>query len=97
MPVSLAASVGSERRLSCTSRFSRDSRRSTPAKEVRRLERSLIVVMAGRGLLVRECSESIMQFDRSSEFSLVKEARLSGISVKRLDDKLIERRLFANG
>ena len=53
--------------------------------------------MAGKGDLNKDCSDPIMQFDRSSEVSLVREARLSGISVKRLEDRLNDLRLVANG
>jgi hypothetical protein len=38
-----------------------------------------------------------MQFDRSRETSLVNEARASGISVKRLDERFRERSVVATG
>jgi hypothetical protein len=38
-----------------------------------------------------------MQFDKSRETSLVSEARLSGISLKRFEDRFRERRVPATG
>lgn len=96
-PVSLAASIGSEIRFSWTLRFSKDSNRSMPAKDVRRLYLSLNVVMAGSGLPLKDCSDSIMQFDRSNDVSLVRLDRLSGISEKRFDERLRERSVLAKG
>jgi hypothetical protein len=56
-----------------------------------------MVVIAGKGLLDRDLNDSIMQFERSRELSRVRVAKLSGISVKRLDDRLSDRRVLANG
>ena len=53
--------------------------------------------MAGRGLRVSECSESIMQCERLSARRAVRVATLSGICVKRLVDKSSEFRVFARG
>lgn len=89
--------MGSLNLLSCTFRFSNERSLSTPAKVLSLFDFSLSVVMAGKGDLDKDCSDPIMQFDRSSEVSLVREARLSGISVKRLEDRLNDLRLVATG
>jgi hypothetical protein len=78
-------------------RFSRDNNLSTPANDCSLFDRSLIVVIAGRGDLDRDCSDSIIQFDKSSEVNRVSDARLSGISANRLDDRFNDLRLFATG
>lgn len=43
--------------------------------------------MAGSGFLVNECNDSIMQLDKFKARKAVNEARLSGISVNRLEDR----------
>jgi hypothetical protein len=53
--------------------------------------------MAGSGLRVRECSESIMQCDRLSARKAVKVARLSGTWLKRFEDKSREKRVLDRG
>ena len=58
---------------------------------------SFSVVIAGSGLVPSECSDSIMQFERSREVSLVKIDKLSGISVKRFEERLRDRSVLANG
>jgi hypothetical protein len=55
------------------------------------------VVMAGKGLRVKECKLSIMQLDRFRARKQDNVDRLSGISVKRLADKSSDCRVFANG
>ena len=42
--------------------------------------------------MVKVCRDSIIQFERSSDTSRVRDARLSGISAKRFEDKLKERK-----
>lgn len=54
MPVNLASSVGSLILLSRMSSLSRGYNRSTPAIDMRRLERRLRAVIAGNGLRVKE-------------------------------------------
>lgn len=54
-------------------------------------------MIAGRGLRVRECNESIIQYERLRARSAVKVARLSGICVKRLDEISREYSVFDNG
>ena len=61
------------------------------------MARRLSAVMAGRGLRVSECSESIMQCDRLSARRAVRVDTLSGICVKRLVDKSRELRVLARG
>jgi hypothetical protein len=56
-----------------------------------------MVVTAGRGDLDSDCRDSIMQLDKSSDASRVSEARLSGISVNKFEDRLSDRRLLATG
>ena len=80
-----------ERLLSLMFRFSSDSKYSIPASECSRFDLSFSVLMAGNGLRESECKEAIMQFDRSRELSLVRDVRLSGTSVKRLNERLSER------
>ena len=96
-PVSLATSVGSVNLLSLTSTRSRDSSLSMPARDDRRLERRLSVVMAGRGFRPRECRLSIIQLDRFRARRQDSVAKLSGISVNRLADKSSDCRVFARG
>ena len=55
------------------------------------------VVIAGKGLRARECSDSIMQQERFRARRATRLARLSGISVKRLDDKSRDWRVFVRG
>jgi hypothetical protein len=43
-------------------------------------------VIAGSGFLASEWRDSIMQFDRFSALKAVNDARLSGTSVKRLEE-----------
>lgn len=54
-------------------------------------------MIAGRGFRDRLCRESIIQFERLRALSEVKEARLSGTSVNRFDDKSREWRVLAKG
>jgi hypothetical protein len=54
-------------------------------------------VIAGRGFLVRECNELIIQLERFRALSAVKEARQSGICWKRFEDRSREWRVLANG
>ena len=68
-----------------------------PAREMRRLERRLRAVIAGRGLRVRECKESIMQLERLSARSAVSDAKESGICENKLADKSSELSVLANG
>jgi hypothetical protein len=68
-----------------------------PAREINRLERRLRVVMAGKGLRVKECKLSIMQLDRFNARKQDSVDRLSGISVNRLADKSSDCSVFANG
>jgi hypothetical protein len=79
IPVSLASSVGSLILLSLKSNLSNGYNLSTPAIDIRRLERRFRAVMAGRGFRVNEWSESIMQFDRFSARKAVSDAKQSGI------------------
>lgn len=97
MPVRRASSVGSVSLLSRKSTRSIDSKRSTPARETKRLERRFSVVIAGSGFLPKECSDSIMQCERFSARRDVNEAKLSGISVKRFADRSNDCRVLANG
>ena len=53
--------------------------------------------MAGSGLRDKDCNDSIMQFERSNELSLVNEAKLSGISTKRFEARLRDRNEVARG
>jgi len=53
--------------------------------------------MAGSGFRVRELRESIMQWERFRARRAVKVARLSGIWVKRLEDKSREYRVLERG
>jgi hypothetical protein len=53
--------------------------------------------MAGSGFRVRECRESIMQWDRFRARKAVRVARLSGICVNRLEDRSIEWSVLASG
>lgn len=68
-----------------------------PAMETSRLARRFSAVIAGRGLLVRECRDSTIQLERFKARKAVSVARQSGISVKRLEDKSSECRLFDSG
>jgi hypothetical protein len=68
-----------------------------PANEAKRLERRLSVVIAGSGFRPSECSPSIIQLERFSARKHVKVARLSGISVKRFDERSSDCRVFARG
>ena len=47
--------------------------------------------------MVRPCRDSIMQLDKSSDLSAVRQARLSGTSVKRLEDKSKDRNVAVTG
>src|SRR3569833_1325732 len=87
MPVSRASSMGSVRRLSLRPSLSSGYSFSIPAMDWSRLARRFRAVMAGSGFRVRECRESIMQWDRFRARRAVRLARLSGICVKRLDDR----------
>lgn len=53
--------------------------------------------MAGKGLRESECSESIMQWDRFRDLRATSEARLSGTSVKRFQERSRECKVFATG
>lgn len=53
--------------------------------------------MAGKGHLVSECNDSIMQLERLRALKAVKEAKQSGIWTNRLEDKSREWRVLANG
>lgn len=68
--------------------FSNDGSFSMPARFVRRLALSFKVVMAGRGCVTSVCNDSIIQLERSRDTSLESLHRLSGISVKRFEDRL---------
>jgi hypothetical protein len=96
-PVSRATSVGSVNLLSLKSTRSRDNSRSTPASELKRLERRLSVVMAGNGLRPNDCKLSIIQLDRFSARRLVRLARLSGISAKRFEERSRDCNVFVKG
>lgn len=61
--------------------------RSIPAIEDNLLERRLSDVMAGRGLLVSECNESIMLPERFKARRLLKIERDSGTAERRLLDR----------
>ena len=87
MLVRRASSVGSVSLLSLKSTRSNEGNLSIPAKDDNRLPRKLRVAIAGIGLRTKECSDSIMQFERFRALSAVKVARLSGISVNRFEDK----------
>ena len=97
MTVSRANSVGSVKLLSRKSTRSKDSRRSMPARDDKRLERRLSVVIAGNGFRPSDCTPSIMQFERLRERRQVKVARLSGISLKRLAERSRDCRVFVSG
>jgi hypothetical protein len=86
-PVNRANSVGSVRRFCRRSSRSNVRARSMPARDERRLPRRLSEVMAGKGVRVSECRESIMLPDKFKARRLVKIERLSGIAV----NKLLER------
>jgi hypothetical protein len=68
-----------------------------PAIEIKRFDRKFSAVIAGSGLRVRECNESIMQFERFKARNAVSDARQSGISEKRFADKSNECRVLAKG
>jgi hypothetical protein len=53
--------------------------------------------MAGSGLRVRECNESIMQWAKFSARRAVRVARLSGICVNRFDERSREWSVLARG
>lgn len=89
--------MGSVNRLSLKSTRSRDNSRSTPAKDVRRLERRLSVVIAGSGFRPKECRPSIMQLERLRARRQVRLARLSGISANRLADRSSDCSVFVRG
>lgn len=74
-----------------------ESRRSIPAKEDKRFDRRLRVVIAGKGLRPKDWSPSIIQFDRLSARKHVKVAKLSGISLKRLAERSSDCRVFVSG
>jgi hypothetical protein len=57
----------------------------------------LSVVIAGKGLRVKECKLSIMQFERLSARKQDNVERLSGISVKRFADRSSDCRVLAKG
>jgi len=57
----------------------------------------LTVNTAGKGNFDSDCRDPIKQFDKSSDPSLVSDARPSGISVKRLEERFRDRRVVATG
>lgn len=97
MRVRRASSVGSDSLLSRKSIFSSEKSFSTPARDDRRFERKLMMLMAGNGFRASECKLSIMQFDKLRARRLVSVARLSGISVRRLEDRSSECSVLARG
>lgn len=52
-------------------------------------------MMAGRGFRDKECNDSIMQFERFRARKATKDAKLSGTSVKRFDERSKECNVFA--
>ena len=68
-----------------------------PAIEVRRFPRRFNAVIAGKGFRDKECSESIMQFERFRALSDVRVARQSGTCVKRFEERSRECKVSANG
>ena len=54
-------------------------------------------MMAGRGLRDKECKDSIMQCERFKARKATKDAKLSGTSVKRFDDRSRDCSVFATG
>ena len=68
-----------------------------PAIDTRRLDRKFRAVIAGNGLRVRECKESIIQFERFNALSAVSDAKQSGICESRFEDKSKECRVLARG
>ena len=95
--MSLANSVGSVILLSRKSSLSRGYSLSTPAIDISLFDRRFNAVIAGKGFLVREWRESIMQFDRLSARKAVREARQSGISLNKLEERSREWSVLANG
>lgn len=95
--VSLAISIGSVSVLSRRSNRSNERSLSIPANERRRFPRRLRAVMAGRGLRDKECKDSIMQCERFNARKATKDAKLSGTSVKRFDDRSKDCNVFATG
>ena len=68
-----------------------------PAIDCRRLPRRLRAVIAGKGLRVNECNESIMQDAKFRARKAVRFAKLSGIWVKRLEERSSECSVFESG
>lgn len=95
--VSLAISIGSVSKLSRRSNRSNDRSRSMPASERSRLPRRLRAVMAGRGLRNKECKDSIMQWERLRARSATNDAKLSGTSAKRFDERSRDCNVLATG
>jgi hypothetical protein len=62
-----------------------------------RFDRRFKAVIAGRGFLVKEWRESIMQLDRLSARNAVKDARQSGICENRFAERSRECKVLANG
>jgi hypothetical protein len=68
-----------------------------PAIDARRFDLKFKAVMAGSGLRVKECKESIIQLERLRARNAVSDARQSGICEKRFADKSNEWRVLARG